>query len=234
METLTKKQIQQLYDFTRRFKVQYRDVQIELVDHLASAIKEIMNDDNSISFDEALKQAHRPFGNYGFSRIVKQKEKAMEKYWVRKIRNYFLEFFHWPKIIGTISVMILLFILLKYKVLPLFIPQVVFVVFAFAAIIFIMYQNYVKDNHIRDFLYLRSFYSFATASVFAFFYLPIYLFNSDIAIVDKLILSNWYILLLSIILPSVAIVFYLIIVRIPGELKKTFYQEHKEYLELIG
>ncbi len=231
---LTEKQIQHLFDFTRQHRVRYRDVQIELVDHLASAIEEKISSTNSISFERALKEVYKSFGIYGFTKIVQKKEKAMHMYWVKKIWTYFMEFFHWPKIMGTVSVMILLMMLLKYQLLPLKVLEITFIIFAFTAMVYMMYQNYLKDNQIRDFLYIKSFYAFATGAIFAFFYLPIYLFNRDFTLIEKFQHSDWYNILLAVIIPSIAIVFYLIIVRIPNELKKTFYQEHKDYLTLIG
>jgi hypothetical protein len=66
-----------LFQFTRNVGVQYYDVQVELVDHLASEIEAEMGADLTLSFDEALHRAYASFGPKGFKHIIRQKENAI-------------------------------------------------------------------------------------------------------------------------------------------------------------
>ena len=45
--TLTHKQIDQLFAFTKKKMVRYYDLQVELVDHLAARIEEEMDDNEN-------------------------------------------------------------------------------------------------------------------------------------------------------------------------------------------
>lgn len=54
--TITQEENEQLFQFCRRHYVYHYDVQIELVDHLASAIEEQWEQNPELSFDEGLKK----------------------------------------------------------------------------------------------------------------------------------------------------------------------------------
>ena len=77
--SLTKKQIENLYAFTRKHFVDYYDLQTELVDHLANDIEAILEEDPSSSFEQARDKAFKKFGVFGFMEVVEQRAKAMNK-----------------------------------------------------------------------------------------------------------------------------------------------------------
>ena len=54
MRKITKAEINQLFDFTQKHYVEFYDVQVELVDHLANAIEAQWSENPEISFEEAL------------------------------------------------------------------------------------------------------------------------------------------------------------------------------------
>lgn len=91
-------QIQLLFQFTEKKFVHWYDLQIELVDHLASRIEEEMEADPGLGFDAALRKVYAGFGIFGFAKIVQEKssqlEKAAGKMWWKEIRSLF----SWPKI----------------------------------------------------------------------------------------------------------------------------------------
>lgn len=96
---ITPQQTEQLFHFTKKKMVHYYDLQVELVDHLANMIEEIMENDPEISFDSALKKAYASFGLFGFAHIVQQKENSLQakykKLWWKEMKNQF----KWPEII---------------------------------------------------------------------------------------------------------------------------------------
>ena len=75
--TLRNEQIESLFEFTQTLGVKYYDIQVELVDHLASQIETDMAADHRLSFQEALNNAYTSFGPNGFSFIENQKEEAL-------------------------------------------------------------------------------------------------------------------------------------------------------------
>jgi hypothetical protein len=76
---LTNVQIENLYKFCARHYVHYYDLQTELVDHLASAIEEKMNDHPALSFEKALDDVYKGFGVMGFAPLVSGKMMQLER-----------------------------------------------------------------------------------------------------------------------------------------------------------
>ena len=123
-----KQEIEKIYDYVQKHKVKYVDVQIELVDHLATEIERIRSENPTIDFQSALEKASSAFDvktyniwpNFreiryvnGFKNLVIQKEKQTYKYLNSRIHNYFLSFFKLPKVILTISLWLLIYYLIQ-------------------------------------------------------------------------------------------------------------------------
>lgn len=88
-------------------------MQIELVDHLASAIEEQWEQQPELSFLDALKNSFKKFGVHGFSKIKRQKEKEVTRKHNRLLWKYMLEFYRWPKMLLTIALSLGLFLLFQ-------------------------------------------------------------------------------------------------------------------------
>jgi hypothetical protein len=110
---ITNEETDQLFQFCRRHYVYHYDVQVELVDHLASAIEEQWEENPELSFDEGLKNSFKKFGIYGFSKIKKQKEKELRRKYNRLLWRFILEFYRWPKVITTFVCTLGLFLLFQ-------------------------------------------------------------------------------------------------------------------------
>ena len=76
---LDQQHIEELFAFTRKEYVHWYDLQVELVDHLASGIEEEMAADPRLDFQRALEKVYGRFGIFGFSEIVKEKTKAAQR-----------------------------------------------------------------------------------------------------------------------------------------------------------
>jgi len=74
--SLTKDQINQLFEFTKKKYVKHEDVKFEIVDHLASDIEAQMSEDLDIDFESALKITYSKFPITGFYRFVQKKPVA--------------------------------------------------------------------------------------------------------------------------------------------------------------
>ena len=108
---LTDEEIESLFDFCRKHYVPEYDLQIELVDHLASGIEEQWLEDPDIPFPIARINTFEKFGVYGFSKIKEQKEKELRRKYGTMFWQYTLEFYKFPKIVMTGALTILLFLL---------------------------------------------------------------------------------------------------------------------------
>lgn len=99
---LTNEEIDFLFTFVEQRDVKYYDVQMELVDHFASAIEKQWENNPELTFDEALRLEYKQFNKYDFNRIIDEKESALKKKYVRLQRKYVLEYFKLPKVLMTI------------------------------------------------------------------------------------------------------------------------------------
>lgn len=99
---LTKSQINQLYTFTQKHYVDWYDVQTELVDHLANGIEAHLEEKPNATFEAALNSEFKKFGIMGFNDVVEEKTKALNKHYRKLVWRYFKDFFKLPKIILTL------------------------------------------------------------------------------------------------------------------------------------
>lgn len=112
---VTPAQIEQLYAFTRDHFVAYYDLQTELTDHLANAIEAQWEQNPNLDFDDALQAEFKKFGVYGFSDVVKQRQKALGKRYAKLLWKYFRQFFTFPRILLTALLLILTYKILEYE-----------------------------------------------------------------------------------------------------------------------
>lgn len=114
MKTLTTEQIQALHSFVRKHYVEYYDIEVELVDHLANGIESQWAEDNTVDFEIALDREFKKFGVYGFSDVVNHKEKSLYNHYTTLIFKEVLHFLHWPKIILTAGLYYALYLMIDY------------------------------------------------------------------------------------------------------------------------
>lgn len=98
---ITTKETEELFQFCHKHYVYHYDLQVELVDHLASAIEEQWENNPDLAFEQALRSSFGKFGITGFSKIKQQKQKELTRKYNRLIWKYVLAFFSWPKIVMT-------------------------------------------------------------------------------------------------------------------------------------
>jgi len=110
---LTKDQINHLFDFVRSKYVRYIDVQHELVDHLATAIEEKMEQNHKLDFARALNQVYAGFPITGFVYFVEQKEKALRQFWKARYIKYLKSFLTWPKIVLSFAMTYIWFYIIQ-------------------------------------------------------------------------------------------------------------------------
>ena len=133
MQKLTDPQIEALYKFTRKHYVEWYDVQIELVDHLANGIENQWKEDPNLSFESALATVFKKFGVFGFSDVIEQKTKALNKFYRNQIWKYFKDFFRLPKIIATLFSIWVFFLIIES------IENKFYITIPFVLLVFIIY-----------------------------------------------------------------------------------------------
>lgn len=121
-KNLSELEIEVLFKFVKIKYVHHHDLQHEVVDHLACNIEELMIKNPQLTFDEALQKVYNQFPISGFTNLVAQKTKAMEKYWRTRFWQYYIGFFKLPRVLFTIGSVFILFKLLS---IPSFKPYLV-------------------------------------------------------------------------------------------------------------
>jgi len=137
MKKLSDIQIDHLYEFTKNHYVEWYDVQTELVDHLANGIENQWKIEPDFSFENALIKEFKKFGVFGFSDLIKEKTKALNKCYRKHVWIYFKEFFRLPKIIITLFSVWMLSLILGM------LQNKLYVTVPFVFIIFVMHVTYV-------------------------------------------------------------------------------------------
>ena len=113
MKTLSKEQINQLFSFTKKHYVEFYDVQVELVDHLANAIEEQWKTNPNISFEDVLQIEFKKFGVFGFSGLVEQKQTELHKYYNKMLLKEIVKFLSIPKAILTVALYVIIYFFLQ-------------------------------------------------------------------------------------------------------------------------
>ena len=228
---LTTEQINQLYTFTRQHYVEWYDLQTELVDHLANAIEEQWQENPKLSFNEALQNEFKKFGVFGFMDVVEGKQRFLQKKYNQIVWSIVKTFFTLPKIMGTIGVTGVLFLLLKsshYNGDWVLLFYGLLVVFAFYGMI----SNQLKhkkqiQNQEKRWLFediMNQYGGFAGAIIF-----PLNLFMQLFNRVEHYISNTYFLVFASFFLVLMTILMYVIFFEIPSQSKKYLLQTYPEY-----
>lgn len=110
---LSQDQIQELFRFIRAHYVEYYDLQLELVDHLANGIESQWEKNPKLTFEQAKNKEFKKFGVFGFQDVIAQRRKAMSKRYRGIIWRHFKEWWSLPRIIATLTFVIGIFAVLK-------------------------------------------------------------------------------------------------------------------------
>lgn len=108
---LRKQDIDRISKFVEGKYVDYYDVQVELVDHIATAIEEKQAVDPGKEFEEALEEVYRSFGVMGFADLVMTKEDAMAKQRMQMWWHECKTWFAWPKVALTVLILLAVYFL---------------------------------------------------------------------------------------------------------------------------
>jgi hypothetical protein len=213
---LTPEQIENLFEFCEFHDVVHYDVQIELVDHLASAIEELWLTNPDLPFDDAVFQIAEQFGvepyfhasyqsllpsimgshstrKSGFEAIKEAKEIELRRKYERIQWKYIQEFFRLPKIILTATVVAILFCLFRFSENDLQVSLIIIDIYILSFVAFLTLV-YPKKNRLilipgKSFL-LYDHFKAMRRSILSAGFMPITLFSLYLN-GSKVFDSNW-------------------------------------------
>jgi len=172
---LTKEQITYIDDYLKHHKVKYWDIRIELLDHIVTTLEDKL--DKGISFDDAMIEVHKSFGNkmtmywnsgieygifangFGFKSLVQNKKieinKKYRKLYHKEIGSFFKSF----KNVGLLFLVFLIeFYISKQIDISLF-KKINLILFISPIIIFYIYsfRNYMMKKRSINMQYSLSY-----------------------------------------------------------------------------
>jgi hypothetical protein len=148
---LTTQQIDDVAFYCYQRNVEYYDVQMELVDHLADIIEQLQKENINLSFNEALEIAGKQFSDAEFAAIVKSKKKLLQVKMSKMIEQEFKTFFTMPRLLGTASLLLLSFVLPNlYNDWGTITPIVFFMFFTLFLAIYYCKMPFKESRAIKD------------------------------------------------------------------------------------
>lgn len=106
--TISETELAVLFDFMRRKRVRYYDLQVELVDHFASAIEDLWAQNPDLSLEKAIHQVYSQFPVTGFSSLIDTRAQAIQREAWRWVFGAWLDYFRWPKLLLSICIILVL------------------------------------------------------------------------------------------------------------------------------
>lgn len=101
-------ELSRLFQFMQQKRVRYYDLQVELVDHFASAIEVMWKEDPAIPFEHAIAKIYDQFPVTGFHSVITAQTKAIQKDAWRWVLYNWKRYFQWPRILLSLVVLLLL------------------------------------------------------------------------------------------------------------------------------
>lgn len=136
---LNESQIQDLFHFAKRHYVEHYDVQVEIVDHLASAIEERLSKNSNQVFEQVLDDVYQGFEPMGLSGFVEAMEKRVYERGRREALKEFKSFFTIPKIFLTSILFVVACIFVDYVPFEIYKPSLLVLVIFTAVSLLIIY-----------------------------------------------------------------------------------------------
>ncbi len=99
MPQLNKDQIQEIKKFIHSRGFTHIEVELEILDHVASAVEQKLENDPQKPLDKAIKEVHAGFGVFGFAGIEEEKQKLISSLLKKEYQNVMLSYFKTSKVL---------------------------------------------------------------------------------------------------------------------------------------
>jgi hypothetical protein len=140
---LTPEQIAQIKTFISKRGFTYPDVQLEITDHVASRVEELMTANPALNLDEAIRITHGEFGAMGFSVFEDAITSGLQKKYLRLFGAVFISYFR----LKYLPLMVLFVYLADITFVAIAQPELFFLaglILIIVALIVLGYNNYKK------------------------------------------------------------------------------------------
>jgi len=111
---LTKEQLLQIDNYIFVCGIKFYDVRTEIVDHFANILEQKLDENPNLNFKQEIRTIHRDFSDSGFSKLLKEKTKSVEKRFYKQSLQHVITFFKLPKIIITAALFYVLFLVMNF------------------------------------------------------------------------------------------------------------------------
>lgn len=150
---VTEDQITDLFAFVRRKRVRFYDLQVELVDHLATGIERIWSKEPEVSFETARDRVYREFGITGFAHVVDARMQSITKQVWREAASFLVSRLHYPEVLRTFLICLVLTNLLTFMQDPVILSVALLLLMVF---FFVGYQFRKPVWHKQKVRFIRS------------------------------------------------------------------------------
>ncbi|MDQ7916563.1 hypothetical protein RBU60_03170 [Mesonia sp. MT50] len=230
MKKASQEQLERLFQFTNQHFVDYYDVQLELVDHLANAIEEQWQENPEKDFETALQEEFKKFGVFGFLEVVEARQIAMQKRYYQLMWKEAKEFLKLPKVFMTAACFMIIFTMITT------IPNGIFILAAFLLPLIVVFfstliskrkkeKAILKNNNRKP--YLLESLILQAGQVGSYIGFPIQVF---IFIPDHLMSNFWVGIIYGALLTGFGLVFHITLFLLPrkrDEILREAYPELK-------
>ena len=231
---LTPEEIDELFDFCQKHYAPEYDLQVELVDHLASAIEEQWRTNPNIPFPVARINSFSQFGIFGFSKIKNQKQKELRRKYSRLLLNYTIDYLKLPKVLFTGTSFSLLFSCLRYLHHP---ERIMDTYFIIILVVLVYYHFYLLPRKYKiETLENKTFIAIAyleerkliSASALQIPFISFTLLSHT----ESHILNQFWIALpVSITIILFSIILYISLVIIPTKIKQHLKEQYPQFVK---
>ncbi len=148
-------QIEQLFTFLRQKYVRYYDVQIELVDHFASAIEAMWEENPSMTFQQGIDRVYADFPITGFNNLITEKTAILNKKILSHAWKEVKLYLQFPKIMLTLLLVTVLYLLFSMVAQPMLFAYAIWMIVFFVCI-YLVGQFRKVGSRRRKFLVLNA------------------------------------------------------------------------------
>jgi len=228
MKKITPLQIERLFQFTDEHFVDYYDVQLELVDHLANAIEEQWQENPNKDFETVLQEEFKKFGVFGFLEVVEARQVAMQKRYHQLMWKEAKEFLKLPKVFLTAACFMVFFTIITRVSLGIYILTVSLFLLVIGSWIKIISNNkrekaIAKKENRKPYLLESLLLQTGQAGVYANF--PFQIF---IILPDHVLFNFWVGLIYGLLLTGSCLIFYITLYLLPRKRDEILQEAYPE------
>ena len=111
---LSKEQLLLIDNYIAACGFKFYDVKAEIVDHFANILEQKLDKNPQLNFKKEIINIHRNFSDRGFSKLLQEKTKSVQKKFYKQSLKHIITFFKLPKIILSASIFYALFLLMNW------------------------------------------------------------------------------------------------------------------------